>query len=401
MSLTTRQLFLQSLAQTSSQPLALEVVSANGLELLGSNGEKWLDLISGISVSSVGHSNPDVLSAIHDQASKFMHLMVYGELALSPQVNFANALLDLLPASLNNCYFVNSGSEAIEGAMKLAKRFTGRSDMVAFNDAYHGSTQGALSIIGSEYFRRSFRPLLPGVTHIDFDDEQQLGLINSQTACVVMEMVRGEAGAVVPTAGFVKKVHDRCKHVGALFVVDEIQSGFYRTGPFMAFMDEGVEPDILVIGKAMGGGMPLGAFIASNKIMSSLMDHPVLGHITTFGGHPVCCAAGSASLNVLSKIGTDRIAYLGQLFKSKLVHPQIKSVSGKGLLLGVDLGTEVFNRSVVNECISRGVLTDWFLFAPHKLRIAPPLIISEEQVDWACDVILESIDVVSSKSQLP
>jgi acetylornithine/N-succinyldiaminopimelate aminotransferase len=401
MSLTTRQLFLQTMAQTSSQPLALEVVSASGLELLGSNGEKWMDLISGISVSSVGHSNPEVLNAIHEQASKYMHLMVYGELALSPQVNFAKALLELLPAPLDNCYFVNSGSEAIEGAMKLAKRYTGRADIVAFNDAYHGSTQGALSIIGSEYFRRSFRPLLPGVNHLDFDDERQLELINSQTACVVMEMVRGEAGAVSPASGFVKKVHDRCKHVGALFVVDEIQSGFYRTGPFMAFMDEDVVPDILVVGKAMGGGMPLGAFISSNRIMSTLMDNPVLGHITTFGGHPVCCAAGNASLSVLSKIGSERIVKLGQLFKSKLTHPLVKSVSGKGLLLGVDLGTEAFNRAVVNECISRGVLTDWFLFAPHKLRIAPPLIINEEQVEHACAIILESIDAVSLKSQLP
>lgn len=387
---------MESLAQTSGQPLAMEVVSAQGVELFGPNGETWIDLISGISVSSVGHSNPDVLQAINEQASKYMHLMVYGELALSPQVEFARSILERLPKSLDNCYFVSSGSEAIEGAMKLAKCHTGRFEIAAFNNAYHGSTQGALSIIGSEYFRRSYRPLLPGIKHLDFDDEKQLEQIDSSTACVVMEMVRGEAGAMNPMTGFIKKVYDRCKHVGALFVVDEIQSGFYRTGPFMAFLDEDVVPDILVIGKAMGGGLPLGAFIAPKQIMSSLMENPVLGHITTFGGHPVCCAAGNASLSVLSQIGAHRIEQAETLFREKLVHPRIHSVSGKGLLLGVDLGTEAFNRAVVSECINRGLLTDWFLFAPHKLRIAPPLIISDDHISKACEVILESIEAVAS-----
>lgn len=394
--ITNRQLFLANLAQTSHAPLLMEVESAQGVFLNGPDGKQWIDLISGISVSSVGHSHPDVIDAIQSQVSKYMHIMVYGEMVLSPQVIFARTLIGKLPAYLDNCYFVNSGSEAIEGALKLAKRFTGRPEIVAFNNAYHGSTHGALSVMGSEYFRNSFRPLLPGVFHLDFDDEEQLSQISSKTACVVIELVRGEAGAVEANPSFISKVEKRCKQTGALLVVDEIQSGFHRTGPFMAFMDYNIEPDILVLGKSIGGGMPMGAFVASKKLMSCLAENPVLGHITTFGGHPVCCAAAQASLEVLCAIGKDEIERKASLFRRLLVHPAIKSISGKGLMMGLTFSSEQVAKDVINACIENGVLTDWFLFAPHKLRLAPPLVINDDEIRIACDRILMSINQVSN-----
>lgn len=392
--ITNRQLFLANLAQTSHAPLLMEVESAQGVYLNGPEGNQWIDLISGISVSSVGHSHPHVIEAIQNQVSKYMHIMVYGEMVLNPQVVFARALLEKLPNYLDNCYFVNSGSEAIEGAMKLAKRFTGRPEIVAFNNAYHGSTHGALSLMGSEYFRNSFRPLLPGVNHLDFDNAEQLALITDKTACVVIELVRGEVGAEEATAIFITQVHERCKLTGALLVVDEIQSGFHRTGPFMAFMDYNINPDILVLGKSIGGGMPMGAFVASRNIMSSLAENPVLGHITTFGGHPVCCAAAKASLDVLSAIGKDEIERKANLFRSLLVHPAILSITGKGLMMGLTFSSEQFAKDVIQACIENGVLTDWFLFAPHKLRLAPPLVINDSEIRTACERILKSIDQV-------
>ncbi|MFN5324259.1 MAG: aspartate aminotransferase family protein [Bacteroidota bacterium] len=395
MGLTNRQIFLANMAQTSPSPMLMEVVSAKGVELYGSNGEVWIDLISGISVSSVGHSHPKVVDAVCRQSEKYMHLMVYGELVLSPQTTLARDLTALLPVMLDSCYFVNSGSEAMEGAMKLAKRFTGRPGIVAFHDAYHGSTQGALSIIGSEYFRRSYRPLLPAVEHLNYGVEEQLELIDHNTACVVVEMVRGEAGAVDGDWNFIRKLYERCKLTGTLFVVDEIQSGFFRTGPFMAFMDAGIVPDILVLGKAMGGGMPMGAFVANKSLMSSLINQPVLGHITTFGGHPVCSAAATSALEVLKEIGRESIDQKALLFRRLLTHERINSITGKGLMMGVDLGTEEFNKKVIDVCLSKGVFTDWFLFAPHKMRIAPPLVISESEIEKACLIILASIDEVA------
>lgn len=389
---TNRQLFLNHLAQTSDAPVLLEIESAKGVELFGNDGKKWLDLISGISVSNVGHCHPDVVRAVTEQASRYMHVMVYGELVQSPQVQFAKALTDLLPPQLDNCYFVNSGSEAIEGAMKLSKRYTGRHEIIAFNNAYHGSTQGALSIIGSEYFRNSYRPLLPSVRHVGYNDLEALLSITDQTACVIIEAIQGEAGAVVPSRGFLKAVSERCSHTGTLLVIDEIQTGFRRSGPMMAFMDEGIVPDILVLAKGMGGGMPLGAFISSKEIMSCLVSNPVLGHITTFGGHPVSCAAALAALNIVVKLDAQEIQRKGELFRSLLVHPQIKEITGKGLLLGVDFGSEAVNKRVITRCIEKGVFTDWFLFAPHKMRIAPPLIIEDHQIFMACEIILKAID---------
>jgi len=389
--LNHRQLFLQHLAPTSTSPLLIEIERASGCEMFAPDGKSYLDLISGISVSNVGHCHPDVVKAINDQVQRYMHLMVYGELIQTPQVNLAQALTDLLPDPLNSVYFVNSGSEAIEGAMKLAKRHTGRHEIIAFKNAYHGSTQGALSIIGSEYFRNSYRPLLPSIKHLHYNNKIELDQISEKTACVIIEAIQGEAGALVPDKGYLAAVADRCHQTGALLVIDEIQTGFRRTGPLMAFMNEHIVPDILVLAKGMGGGMPIGAFVASRELMSCFAQNPVLGHITTFGGHPVSCAAALASLKIVSKIDEREILRLGELFKSLLVHPSIRSVSGKGLLWSVEFENEKTNKAVINTCIENGVFTDWFLFAPHKMRIAPPLIIKDHQIFMACEVILSSI----------
>jgi acetylornithine/N-succinyldiaminopimelate aminotransferase len=387
-----RQLFLHHNAQTSGEPLLLEIVSARGVEMFDVNGKSYLDLISGISVSSIGHCHPDVVAAIQLQLEKHMHLMVYGEVVQSVQVSLAKELAAMLPSTLNCCYFTNSGSEAIEGAMKLAKRYTGRHEIIAFNNGYHGSTQGALSIIGSEYFRNSFRPLLPSIRHLDFNVVEQLEQITANTACVIIEPVQGEAGAIVPSPGYLLALRRKCSDTGTLLVFDEIQTGFGRTGPFMSFMDDHVVPDILVVAKAMGGGMPIGAFISSGDILSSFTNNPVLGHITTFGGHPVSCAAALAALNVVKSILPEDIVRKGQLFKEKLVHEKIVNVSGRGLLLAVEFESEEACKKIISLCIENGIFTDWFLFAPQKMRIAPPLIIEDHQIFMACEVILKCIN---------
>lgn len=394
--LTNRQLFLQHLAPTSDEPLMLEIESASGCEMFTSDGKVLIDLISGISVSSVGHCHPNVVHAVQEQASRYMHLMVYGEVIQAPQVQFATALTSMLPPSLNSCYLVNSGSEAVEGAMKLAKRVTGRHEIIAFENAYHGSTQGALSIIGSEYFRNSFRPLLPGIKHLQFNNVEMLQSITENTACVITEIIQGEAGAVASANGFLTKLQQRCRETGTLLIADEIQSGFKRTGSFMAFLDEGIVPDVLLLAKGIGGGMPLGAIVADKSLMQQLAQNPVLGHITTFGGHPVSCAAALAALKVIEQMPSEEITRKSELFREKLVHPFIREVTGKGLLLGIDFGTEWFNKEVIKRCIANGVFTDWFLFAPHKMRIAPPLIISDHQIFICCEVILKAVDEVAA-----
>jgi acetylornithine/N-succinyldiaminopimelate aminotransferase len=390
--LSNRQLFLRHVAQTSDAPLMLEIENAQGVFLFDTNGKQYLDFISGISVSNVGHCHPEVVEAVREQAGKYMHLMVYGELIQSPQVQYAKALTGLLPSSLNSCYFTNSGAEAIEGAMKLAKRYTGRPEIISFKNAYHGSTQGALSIMGSELFKNSFRPLLPAVRILDYNNKAQLNQITSQTACVIVEVIQGEAGVVMPENGFISALAEQCIKKGALLVFDEIQTGFRRTGPMMAFMDEGVVPDILVLAKGMGGGMPLGAFIAPIEMMKSLVSDPVLGHITTFGGHPVSCAAALAALRIVEQITPEDISRKSELLRNRIVHKKVKSVSGKGLMLAVEFGNEEFNRKVIARCLENGLLTDWFLFAPHKMRIAPPLTISDHQIFIAAELILQSIE---------
>ena len=391
--MNNRRLFLEYLAQTSPFPLQIEIEKAQGCILYGSNGEEYLDLISGISVSNVGHCHPKVVKAVQDQAAKYMHLMVYGEIVQGPQVKLAEKIAQLLPLNLRNIYFVNSGSEAIEGALKLSKRYSGRSEIISFENAYHGSTTGALSIIGSEKFKNGFRPLAPMTRQIRFNNISDLQLITTATAAVFIEPIQGEAGVILPENNYLQQLRDRCNECGTLLVFDEVQSGFGRSGKMFAFEHYGVLPDILVCAKGMGGGMPIGAFISSKEIMSCLMESPILGHITTFGGHPVSCAASLACIEVIEEERLlEDISDKEQLFRKLLKHPKIIAVRGKGLLLAVEFATREFNFSVNHQCLQLGVFVDWFLFNDHSLRIAPPLTISASEIQSACEKILQAIE---------
>ncbi len=393
--LTNRQLFLQHLAQTSDAPLALEIVKADGMYLTDADGKKYMDLISGISVSNVGHCHPSVVAAIQQQAATYMHTLVYGEFVLSPQVKLAEYLCSLLPDKLNSVYFTNSGAEATEGAMKLAKRYTGRTELISCIHSYHGSTQGALSMLGDEYFKSAFRPLLPDTRLIRYNNEEDLSFITEKTAAVFLEPVQAEAGILVPDKFYLQKVRQRCNETGALLVFDEIQTGCGRTGTLFRFEKEQVIPDILLLAKGFGGGMPIGCFISDQSIMSSLSFQPVLGHITTFGGNAVCCAAALASLKAINEERlSDYVAEKEDLFVSLLQHRAIKIVTHCGLMLAVHLDNFENLRKVIQLCIEKGVITDWFLFCNHALRIAPPLIISEQEIRNACAIILEALDSV-------
>jgi acetylornithine/succinyldiaminopimelate/putrescine aminotransferase len=390
--MNNRQLFLKYVAQTSDAPLMLEIEKAEGIYMYTSEGKKIMDLISGISVSNVGHRHPKVVEAIKNQLDKYMHLMVYGEFIQSPQIELAQSICKLLPAKLSTVYFTNSGSEANEGALKLAKRFTGRREIIACKNAYHGSTQGVLSIIGGEYFKQGYEPLLPETKNIHFNSFEDLNVITSKTACVIVEPVQAEAGVISPTNGYLEALRKRCNETGSLLIFDEIQTGFGRTGEIFAFQKFGVMPDILTIAKGMGGGMPIGAFIASKEIMHVLTHNPVLGHITTFGGHPVSCAASKACLDVI--VENQLYKYVKEKeerFLKQLKHRLIKEVRSNGLLIAVQFENYEFNKKVIDNCIENGLLTDWFLFNDSSMRIAPPLIITNEEIDWACEIILKSI----------
>ncbi len=353
------------------------------------NGKEYIDLIAGISVCNIGHRHPDVVDAIKKQADEYLHIMVYGELVENPQVAYAKELCDHLPATLNSVFYTASGSEATEGAMKLAKRVTGRSQIISFKNSYHGSTQGALSIMGSEYWQQAFRPLLPGILQLEYNSLSDLDFITDKTACVVAETIQAEAGVKPPLNGWLKALRERCTETGTLLVLDEIQCGFGRNGTLWAFEQFGVVPDVLLLGKALGGGMPLGAFVADRKLMSQLSYNPVLGHINTFGGHPVSCAAGLAAFKVLQK--ENMLAAVKQkedLFRSLLKHDLIKNVNSVGLMMAVEFDSYETNKAVIDKCIEKGIFTDWFLFAAHALRIVPPLNISEEDIRSACEVII-------------
>ncbi len=387
-----RHLFLNHVAQTSPAPLALEIVKAEGCELIDATGKKYIDLIGGISVANVGHRHPKVVAAIKSQADAYLHIMVYGEFIQSPQVKYAKALTEHLPASLNSVYFTNSGAEAVEGAMKLAKRATNRTEIIAFKNSYHGSTQGALSIIGDEYWRNAFRPLLPDVQHLHYNSFEDLEKITERTACVIAETIQAEAGIVAPKNGWLNALQKQCKEVGALFILDEIQAGFGRTGKLWGFENFDVVPDVLLLGKALGGGLPLGAFIAGKNLMNCFTDNPVLGHITTFGGHPLSCAAGLAAFDaLLEEKMFDAVAGKELSFKKLLYHPKIKSVSSFGLWMAIEFESFGQCKQVIDTCIENGLLTDWFLFASSCLRISPPLIISEKQIQQSCKIILEAL----------
>ncbi len=390
---TLRQQFLQHVAQTSDIPMLLEIERAEGSFIYDRTGRRYLDLIAGISVSVLGHGHPAVVEAVKAQADRFMHTLVYGEYVLSPQVELATLLANLLPDSLNSTYFTNSGSEATEGAMKLAKRYTGRAEIIACREAYHGSTQGAASLMWPTTFTQGYHPLLPGIRHIDFNNEVDLERINKATACVIVEPVQAEAGVRLPQNDYLKKLRKRCTEVGALLVFDEIQAGYGRTGSLWAFEQFGVVPDILLLAKGMGGGMPIGAFIAAREVMQLLGHEPPLGHITTFGGHPVCCAAALATLRFLSENKVwEKVKEKEALFRKLLVHPAIEDVRSAGLLMAVEVGEFPILRSIILECVANGVITDWFLFNDRSLRIAPPLTISEGEIEMACEVINAAIE---------
>ena len=391
--MTQRELFLHHIAQTSQSPLGLEIARAEGALLFDKSGMEYIDLIGGISVANVGHRHPKVVEAIQRQLDAYLHIMVYGEFIEAPQVQYAKLLTEHLPKSLNSVYFTNSGAEATEGALKLAKRFTNRTQIIAFNNSYHGSTQGALSLIGSEYWRNAFRPLLPGILHYHYNSFEVVNAINEEVACVVVETVQGEAGVISPKREWIKALQEKCIKTGTLLILDEVQTAFGRTGKFWAFEHFDVVPDILLLGKALGGGMPLGAFVAHRKLMSTLSENPVLGHITTFGGHPVCCAAGLAAMQALIDEGMiDEVQSKQELFTSLLVHKKIKSVRSFGLWLAVEFDSFETNKKIIDACIAAGGLTDWFLFAPNCLRISPPLIISKQQIEKACGILMQCLD---------
>ena len=411
--MTTRQLFLQHVAQTSPAPIGLEIVKALGCKMWDKDGKEYVDLISGFSVMNIGHGNPAVIEAITKQINEYMHLMVYGELIETPQVAYAKRLTEFLPATLDCVYFTNSGTEATEGAMKLAKRYTNRSQIIAFKKSYHGSTQGALSIMGDEYWRNAYRPLLPDILHLDFNSPEVIEAITERTACVVMEVVQAEAGVIKAETSWLKAIREKCNATGTLLVFDEIQTGFGRTGTLWAFEQYGIVPDILLLGKALGGGLPLGAFIAPREMMHALTHHPVLGHISTFAGHPVSCAGGMAAFNVLLNFIADEnddnvqvtplpvvkderstVRSKEKLIRSLLVHPAIKSIRSCGLLMAVEFESNEICLTVCQESIKNGVITDWFLFAADCLRIAPPLIVNEAEIRNACESLVTACNTL-------
>lgn len=392
-----RQQFLTHVAQTSDSPLMLEVNKAEGVFLFGQNQQKYFDLISGISVSNVGHSHPRVVEAVQRQAADYMHLMVYGEFIQQPQVKLAATLAQMLPQSLSSCYFVNSGSEAVEGALKLAKRYTGRTELVAFDKAYHGSTHGSLSVMGEEAFKRSFRPLLPDIRHIPFNDISALKQITTRTAAVIIEPIQGEAGVRVAGNSFIDALRKRCSEVGALLIFDEIQTGMGRTGKMFAFEHYGIVPDILLLAKALGGGMPLGAFIGSPDVMQALTNDPPLGHITTFGGHPVSCAASLAAIDVITDNRlVEQVEAKEDIFRKTLAnHPLVSSIRSKGLIMALELGSFDRVNALIHYGVDHGFIVDWFLFCNTAVRIAPPLTISEQQCHEAAELILNGLNAIA------
>lgn len=390
-----RQLFLSHLGQTSDAPMLIEIERAEGVYMYSPTGKRYTDLIAGVSVSNVGHCHPKVVEAVKAQVDKYMHLMVYGEYVQSPQVLYAQKLASVLPQSLSSVYLVNSGTEANEGALKLAKRYTGRTEMISMKNAYHGSSQGSLSMMSDEYFRNAFRPLLPDVRHIRFNNLDDLMLITERTACVLAEPLQGEGGVIVPNGDYLQQLRKRCTEVGALLIFDEVQTGFGRLGSMFAFQHYNVVPDIFTIAKGMGGGMPIGAFVSSPEIMSTLTHNPVLGHITTFGGHPVSCAAALASLEViLNEKLIEQVEHKAELFRKLLQPAKIEGIRGEGLLMAVELGLSERLHRFIKAAFDAGIATDWFLFCDTAFRISPPLIITDEQIAEVCSTLINVIENV-------
>ncbi len=396
--ISSRQLFLNHLAQTSLTPMMLEISSAQGVFLFDKFDKKYFDLVSGVNVSVLGHKNPYIIEAVKDQVDRHMHLMVYGEFLQEPQIEYASLVTSYLPSHLSSVYFVNSGSEAVDGALKLAKKYTRRAEVLSFRNAYHGSSIGAMSIMGSEFYKQGYYPLMPGVQHLTFNDFSDLEKITTRTACVIAEVMQAEAGMILPQKNFLTALRERCDQTGTLLILDEIQTGLGRLGTLFGFESFGVEPDILLLAKSFGGGLPLGAFIASRELMEVLSYNPALGHITTFGGNPVCCAAGKACFEAL----LDQDIWLStpekeKLFRDKLTHPSIHEIRGKGLMLAVELGSEELMHKVVEHGLNEGFVTDWFLFCETAIRISPPLNITENEISDVCGLINTAIEKATAQ----
>ncbi|MBP2830561.1 aspartate aminotransferase family protein [Aquimarina sp. U1-2] len=390
-----KQDFLKYQAQTTPHPLAMEISHAKGSYIFDSKGKKYLDFVAGVSACSLGHRHPRVVDAIKEQLDTYLHVMVYGEYIQKPAVALSKLLASHLPYPLEKTYLTNSGTEAIEGALKLARRATGRSQIIAANFAYHGNTMGAMSVMGFEERKQAFRPLIPDVNYITFNNEKDLDYITRKTAAVILETIQGGAGFIVPKDEYLKKVKDRCSDMGALLILDEIQPGFGRTGTLFGFQNYGVVPDIVVMGKGMGGGMPIGAFTTSATLMNQLQDHPKLGHITTFGGHPVIASAALATLQELTE--SDVMAEIRKkekLFKSLLKHPLIEEIRGIGLMLAILTKNAEITNQIVLKCQNEGLILFWLLFEPKAVRITPPLTISEEEIREGCDIILRILDKI-------
>lgn len=389
--------FVNRLAQTNPTPFLIEVEKAEGVYIWDTSGKKYLDMIAGVAVNNIGHRHPHVLTAIQNQIDKYLHVMVYGEFVQESQLNLANTLKNLLPESLNCSYFVNSGTEANEGALKLAKRYTGRKQIVSLKGSYHGSTHGSLSVSGNESKKEPFKPLLPGVSFIDFNSIEQLNAITEETAAVIIETIQGDAGVRIPTNEYLKALRIKCNDTGALLIFDEIQCGIGRTGKMFAFEHFDVVPDILTLGKALGGGMPIGAFISSKEIMATLSHEPMLGHITTFGGHPVNCAAAHAALEVLSSENwIDQAETKGKRLEENLAkHPNIKEIRRIGLMFAIDMENDTQVQKTVEKCLELGLLSFWFLSHPSSFRLSPPISITEDEMELASDIIIKALDSAS------
>ncbi len=393
---TNRQMFMRYVAQTSYTPLAAEIERAQGIYMYSPDGKKYIDTVSGVSVANIGHCHPNVVKAVKEQAEKYMHLMVYGEMIQSPQVKLAQKLTELLPPNLNTVFFVNSGSEATDGSIKLAKRYTGRPEVIAFKKAYHGSTMGAMSIWGDEYFKKAYRPLMPGVKLLNFNSEEDLSQITENTACVITEAIQSEGGLNLPENNWLQKLRARCNQTGTILIFDEVQMGFGRTGKMFGFENFGVVPDIVNFAKGLGGGMPIGAFVSDKKILDSFCDRPILGHITTFGGHPVSAAAALASLEtIVNDHLIDDVNEKGQYFATLIKkHKKVKRVWGIGLFYGIEVDEDLDMQKFLHHALDNGILTDLFIFRKHAFRFAPPLIITKPQIEEAVDIIFKTLDEI-------
>lgn len=398
-----RTLFYKYVAQTTEGPIGLEVDHAQGIYMYAPDGKRYIDLISGVTVSNVGHCHPHVVEAVNRQAAKYMHLMVYGEYIQSPQVRYAQRLAQLLPKEMDNVYFVNSGSEAVEGTLKLAKRYTGRSEIISMRNAYHGSTSGCLGLMGNEDFRYAFRPLAPDVRAIRFNNFDDLGYITHRTACVILDPLQSENGLVKPVSGYFEMLRKRCDATGTLLIFDEVQTAFGRTGSMFYFQQCGIVPDIVVLAKALGGGMPLGAFVARSEVMTTFTHNPALGHITTFGGHPVSCAAGLAALEVLlgenggrdhRPLWQDADRKGCRYVEALKGHPQVKAIRQAGLFVAIDLSDETTYSRLLNRLLANGLVTDSFLYKLYSFRVAPPLNITDEQIDESIALLRKSLDEI-------